>query len=223
LTDHLAKIERLRERRKEDVPKFLISKFNEENIAVAMAIAKELGIPPNIAEDAVANFEGVPGRMEFVSHGPYLGIVDYAHTPDSLEAAYSAARALFPDESGRLICVMGAAGGGRDTWKRPEFGKIAAHYCDEVILTDEDSYDEKPEAILDEIAEGFTGMPYPRPEVFRILNRREALQKAVELMKEGDIVIATGKGSEEWIHLAHGKKVPWNEKEVLEELLMMKR
>jgi UDP-N-acetylmuramoyl-L-alanyl-D-glutamate--2,6-diaminopimelate ligase len=207
----------------ESAPKFFLSKFNEENIAMAAGIARELGIGEQFIETALGNFEGVPGRMEFVTARHYLGIVDYAHTPDSLEAAYQAARSLFQNDDGKLVCVLGAAGGGRDKWKRPEFGKMAAHYCDEVILTDEDPYDEDPEKIIGEIAGGIAQMPYPRPNPLIIQDRKEALAKAVDLLNDNDILIATGKGSEESIHIAGGKKIAWNEKEILQELLQRKR
>jgi UDP-N-acetylmuramoyl-L-alanyl-D-glutamate--2,6-diaminopimelate ligase len=119
--------------------------------------------------------------------------------------------------------VLGAAGGGRDRWKRPEFGRIAAHYCDEIILTNEDPYEEDPQKIIDEVAGGIAQVPHPRPEYAESLDRREALARAVDQMTEGDIVIATGKGSEDWIHVAHGRKVSWNEKAVVQELLMQKK
>jgi len=228
--DHIEKIRHVFDRKEEVSPNFLLSDFNQENIAVAVAIAKELGITDRAIDDALIEFKGVPGRMDAVADERYTAIVDYAHTPESLEAAYKAARAqleahtsyLIPHTSPRLICVLGAAGGGRDTWKRPEMGKIAAHYCDEIILTDEDPYDEAPQAIIEEIANGIAQMPYPKPEVLKILDRREALAKAIDLMQEGDVVIATGKGSEEWIHLARGKKIEWNEKAIVQELLIAK-
>lgn len=207
--------------------KFLLSGFNEENIAVAVAIAKDLGIGDRVIEQGIMGFNGVPGRMEFVKIGSYTAVVDYAHTPESLEAAYSALRAQMKqgarnEEQGKLICILGAAGGGRDKWKRPEFGKIAAHYCDTIILTNEDPYDEDPDEILNEVEAGIKEVPYPRPGILRILDRRKAIQKAVGLMREGDIVIGTGKGSEDWIHLARGQKIPWNEKRVFEDALMQK-
>jgi UDP-N-acetylmuramoyl-L-alanyl-D-glutamate--2,6-diaminopimelate ligase len=174
--------------------------------------------------------------MEFVQVGGYTAVADYAHTPDSLEAAYSALRAQQsavrnPQSANgipRLICILGSVGGtgdkrtGRDVWKRPEMGKIAAHYCDEIILTNEDPYSEDPDKVLDGIEAGIKQVPYPRPEVLRILDRREAIRKAVDMMEEGDIVIGTGKGSEEWMHLAKGKKIPWNEREELEKALKEK-
>ncbi|MDE2018783.1 MAG: UDP-N-acetylmuramyl-tripeptide synthetase [Patescibacteria group bacterium] len=207
--------------------KFWLSGFNEENIAVAAAIAHELGINDRIVEQGIMGFQGVPGRMEFVSAGGYTAIVDYAHTPESLEAAYGAARSVMEDRgqgaSSKLICVLGAAGGGRDKWKRPEFGKIAAHYCDRIILTDEDPYDEDPEKILDEVEEGIKSVPYPRPEVLRILDRRKAIERAVWFMNEGDLVIGTGKGSEDWIHVAKGRKIPWSERRAFEDALLGKK
>jgi len=236
LGEHIARAERMREREEMggnregtamSAPQFLLRNFNLDNIAVAVAIAKELGIAEKIIEEALGNFKGVPGRMEFVIQGPFTAIVDYAHTPDSLEAAYIAAREqlIEGDENtpgGRLVCVLGAAGGGRDVWKRPEFGKIAAHYCDEIILTNEDPYNEEPQAIIDEIATGIAQVPHPRPEFSVVIDRREALAQAINSMDEGDIVIATGKGSEDWIHVAHGRKLAWNEKATVEELLMAK-
>jgi UDP-N-acetylmuramoyl-L-alanyl-D-glutamate--2,6-diaminopimelate ligase len=225
LKDYLPEIRANQIRRDNDVPQFLLSKFNEENVAVAVAIAKELGINNKIIEEALYSFEGVPGRMEFVQEGEYVAIVDYAHTPDSLEAAYIAAKpqptANFPTP--RFICVLGAAGGGRDTWKRPAMGSIAADYCDDIILTNEDPYDEDPEAIMDEVE---SGIPKPFRDgqtVQKVFDRTIAIKKAVSLMKEGDVVIGTGKGSEDWIHIAGGKKIPWNEREVFEQALMAKR
>jgi UDP-N-acetylmuramoyl-L-alanyl-D-glutamate--2,6-diaminopimelate ligase len=219
--DSLPHIRSTRMRRDSEAPHFLMSPFNEENIAVAAAIAKELGIANKIIDDAIMEFEGVPGRMEFVHVRDYTAVVDYAHTPESLEAAYVAAAPKptrdFPRP--RLICVLGAAGGGRDTWKRPSMGTIAADHCDEIILTNEDPYDEDPQAIMDEIE---TGIPQPLREgqhVYKILDRVQAIEKAVALANEGDVVIGTGKGSEDWIHAAGGRKIPWNERAVFDDAL----
>jgi UDP-N-acetylmuramoyl-L-alanyl-D-glutamate--2,6-diaminopimelate ligase len=223
--DSLPRIRSAQARRDNESGHFLASPFNEENIAVAVAIAKELGISNTIIENAILAFEGVQGRMEFIHVGDYAAVVDYAHTPESLEAAYIAATPqpsrAFPHP--RLICVLGAAGGGRDTWKRPAFGTIAADHCDEVILTNEDPYDEDPQAIIDEIE---TGIPQPLREgqhVYKILDRVEAIGKAVALARPGDVVIGTGKGSEDWIHTADGRKIPWNERTVFEAALNKKR
>ena len=207
------------------VSKFLLSDFNEANIAVAVAVAREIGVNDRAIEDALVGFRGVPGRMEFVSAGPYTAIVDYAHTPDSLEAAYRAAK---PSPSihyaePHLICILGAAGGGRDRWKRPEFGRIAAEYCDEIVLTDEDPYDEDPEEIIKEVRAGILGGDPDLTNVHEIPDRREAIRFAISLMRPGDVLIGTGKGSEDWIHVAKGKKIPWSERRVFEEMLAQKK
>jgi UDP-N-acetylmuramoyl-L-alanyl-D-glutamate--2,6-diaminopimelate ligase len=201
---------------------FLLSDFNRSNIACAVAVAKELGISETVIQKAIADFKGVPGRMDAVKVGGYTAVADYAHTPESLEAAY---RAVKPQkENARLVCVLGACGGGRDTWKRPEFGKIAAKYCDVIILTEEDPYDESSEAIMEQIAGGFPApaLNAPAPVVLKIPDRREAIVKAVELAAPGDVIIGTGKGSEDWIHYAHGKKLPWNEREEFAKALAQK-
>jgi UDP-N-acetylmuramoyl-L-alanyl-D-glutamate--2,6-diaminopimelate ligase len=215
--------------------KFLLSEFNQENIAVAAAIAKNLGIDAAIIEKAILNFQGVPGRMEFVKAGAYTAVVDYAHTPDSLEAAYKAVKPK-PSEvysSPRLICILGAAGGGRDKWKRPAMGAIAAQYCDEIILTDEDPYNEDPAAIVQEVKEGIDkngagadagaiASASAAKNIHIILDRKAAIKKAFDIAREGDIIIGTGKGSEDWIHVAGGKKIPWNERQFFEEAMAEK-
>jgi UDP-N-acetylmuramyl tripeptide synthase len=141
--------------------------------------------------------------MEVIYREPYSIIVDYAHTPDALEKVYGTI-------TGRKICVLGACGGGRDKWKRPELGKIAEKYCDEIILTNEDPYDESPEKILEDIKKG-------APSAQKILDRKEAIRKALGLAKPNDTVIITGKGSEPWMCVAKGKKIPWDDREIVKE------
>lgn len=228
---YLPKASPMRSLQGELAKKFLMSDFNRENIALAVAVAREIGISGKIIAEAIMNFGGVPGRMEFVQLGEFTTVVDYAHTPDSLEAAY---RATKPEPTPnyphpRLICILGSVGAtgdkrtGRDTWKRPEMGKIAAHYCDKIFLSNEDPYNEPPENILSEIEAGISTVPFPRPDVVKILDRHEAIQQAVAEMTEGDVVIGTGKGSEDWIHVAHGKKITWDERREFEEALAGKK
>lgn len=205
--------------------KFLLSDFNKSNIACAVAVAKELGIGEPVIQKAITNFEGVPGRLNVVTAGCYTAVADYAHTPDSLEAAYCAVKPK-PDAANRnprLLCVLGAAGGGRDVWKRAEFGKIAAKYCDELFLTEEDPYDEDMQKIIEDIKSGLSIANYPPAAIHEIPDRRDAIVEAVGMMHEGDVVIGTGKGSEDWIHYAHGKKSPWNEKAEFERALAAKK
>ncbi len=206
---------------------FILSDFNQENIAVAVAVAKRFGVDDASIEQAILHFGGVPGRMEFVRRDGYTAVADYAHTPDSLEAAYRAVKPKpsteHPDP--RLICILGAAGGGRDIWKRPAMGAVAARYCDDIILTDEDPYDENPAAIVQAIKEGVLGTGFPKERLRETLDRREAIRMAITLARPhcGDVVIGTGKGSEEWIHRAHGAREAWNEREEFERALQKNR
>ena len=149
--------------------------------------------------------------MEFIQKEPFGVVVDYAHTPDSLEAVYETLK----KDSHKLICVWGAAGGGRDKWKRPEFGRIAGEHCDEIILTDEDPYEEDPQKIIKEVV---SGIKQSRP-VTKILDRKEAIKTALSKAGKGDIVVITGKGSETSMAVVGGKKIPWSDKEIVRELL----
>lgn len=123
--------------------------------------------------------------------------------------------------SGKLICVLGAAGGGRDKWKREKFGEIAGRYCHTVIAANEDPYDENPQAILDEIEAGFLKI-YRSPlacavNFYKILDRREAVKKALESAVAGDTVIITGKGAESVIMGPAGKRAPWDDRKTVRE------
>ncbi|MDP3052684.1 MAG: UDP-N-acetylmuramoyl-L-alanyl-D-glutamate--2,6-diaminopimelate ligase [bacterium] len=196
----------------------LIGDFNLENIAAAIAFAKSQGIGEETIKKALENFHGVPGRMEIIQTEPFIVVIDYAHTPDSLEKVYQTINSKFKSQNSKLICVLGSAGGGRDKWKRPKMGEIAAKYCDEIVLTNEDSYDESPLEIINQIEEGI-GINQHKSAVYKILDRREAIKKALVLAKKGDTVILTGKGCEPWLHLEKGKKIPWDERKIVEEII----
>lgn len=203
---------------------WLTADFNLTNAALAAAFVRSQKVNWPIIKEALENFKGVAGRLDFVQKEPFAVVIDYAHTPDSLEKIYQTVRPenLAPARPGSLICVLGSAGGGRDKWKRPVMGRLAAGYCDKIVLTDEDPYNEDPAKILAEIEAGFEEAEPRRLKsncFFKILDRRQAIQKAVSLAQPGDAVILTGKGSENWIHLAHGKKMVWNERKVTEEIL----
>ena len=123
----------------------LTGAFNLANVAAAIALARALNIGWDEIKRGIEKVAVVAGRMEYIQREPFAVIVDYAHTPDALHKVYESLKGK------PLICVLGAAGGGRDKWKRPEFGKIASEFCSEVILTNEDPYDEDPQKILQEI------------------------------------------------------------------------
>lgn len=181
--------------------------FNLYNALAAFSVAKVFGIDERIIKETLENFEGVPGRMEEVVSKPFKVIVDYAFTPNALEKVY---QTIKPKNS-RLICVLGACGGGRDKWKRPVLGEIAKNYCDEVIVTNEDPYDEDPMEIINQVAEG------AGEKARKILDRREAISEALKLAKENDVVVITGKGCEPSICVAGGKKIPWDDRKVVKE------
>ena len=200
---------------KSELPSQLAGDFNKYNIGAAAAVGQWLGINEKIIQKAIAEFPGVPGRMEFIQKKPFVVVVDYAHTPDSLRKVYETLRAIsHPEIPTKLICVLGSAGGGRDRWKRPEMGRIASEMCDQIILTNEDPYDEHPEEIIEQIASGIHS-----GHIHKILDRREAIKKAISLAQSRDTVVITGKGSERWIHLANGQRLPWSDKETIEAVI----
>lgn len=181
--------------------------FSVMNALAVIKAAEFVEVPlPTIAE-ALGKLERIPGRTERIEEGQeFQAIVDYAHTPDSLRALYEA----YPT---RRICVLGNTGGGRDTWKRPEMGRIAESYCDHVILTNEDPYDEDPMQIVAQMADGMDR----KPEI--IMDRREAIKRALSLATPGDAVLVTGKGTDPYIMEAAGAKTLWSDAQVVREEL----
>ena len=137
-----------------------------------------------------------------------------AYYLDQLEGVYKTLIHQYKNSPAqKLICVLGSCGGGRDKWKRPELGKIAAEYCDKIIITNEDPYDEDPMEIINRVAEGAGG------KAEKILDRKEAIKKALELAKANDVVIITGKGAEPWMCIENGKKISWDDRKIAKELL----
>ena len=191
----------------------LQGEFNRENAGLAEAVLRSFGIDEKIIEETFKSFQGVQGRMEIIQEEPFKVVVDYAHTPDSLEAVY---QTLKPG-SEKLICVLGAAGGGRDKWKRPELGKIAAQYCDTIILTNEDPFDESPSQILEEIELGIPNEDKKR--VQKLIDRYQGIERAISIARPKDTVVITGKGSEPYIRIAKGRRLPWSDKGVVKEIL----
>lgn len=182
--------------------------FSIENAFAALTMAEELGVSLETIKKGLSSVSLIPGRAQLIDEGQgFSVVVDYAHNPSSLTALYDAYKQQ------RKICVLGATGGGRDTWKRPEMGSIADQYCSEVILTNEDPYDEEPEAIVKAIR---TGM---KREPMIILDRRAAIEKACALAQRSDVVLLTGKGTDPSIRGKNGISVPWSDAEVAREVL----
>ncbi len=171
----------------------------------AIKIAMNLGVSLENCQKALQKFKGLQGRMEIVTKEPFTVIIDYAHTPEALEQVYKTLN------GSNLICVLGSCGGGRDKWKRPVLGKIANQYCKKVIITNEDPYDEEPTDIVNQVA-GNTNAE-------KILDRKEAIKKALSLAQANDIVIITGKGSEPWMCVKNNKKIPWSDSQIVKEIL----
>jgi len=186
----------------------LPGEFSLKNALAAAEVCRALGIDTATIARGLARLTKIPGRAETIDESqPFTAVVDYAHTPDSLEALYDAYK------NSRKICVLGNTGGGRDTWKRPVMGKIADERCDVVILTNEDPYDEEPRSIVDQMAKGMRRTP------LIIMDRREAIHAALAQAKQGDAVLITGKGTDPCICVANGQKIPWSDAQVAREEL----
>ncbi len=171
----------------------LVGDYNLANVLAAVGCALHLGMDLDSIVAAIANFPGVPGRMEQVkvsANQQISAIVDYAHTPDSLENLLKAAR---PFISGQMICVFGC-GGDRDRTKRPLMGKIASDLADQVIVTSDNPRTENPEAILADVV---AGIPGDRP-IQVIADRAAAIAKAIREAQPGDGVLIAGKGHEDY-------------------------
>lgn len=205
--------------------KFSLNLFGEFNIYNAMAairVARAYGVDLKTCADALKKIKGIPGRMEVLSNDSIRVVVDYAHTPAQLESVYKAFDPSASLRASKLVCVLGSCGGGRDKWKRPVLGELAAKYCKETIITNEDPYDENPLSIMEEIESGFSQNPKSEirnPKCRKILDREDAIKTSIKIAKPGDVVIITGKGSEPWMCLENGKKIPWSDKKIAVEAL----
>jgi UDP-N-acetylmuramoyl-L-alanyl-D-glutamate--2,6-diaminopimelate ligase len=190
--------------------------FNLYNILGASVCAHAFGVSLLAIKEGVEKLSLIRGRVEFVkfTEGPesekqkFDVVVDYAHTAGSLSELYKAF------ETSRKVCVLGNTGGGRDKWKRPEMAKVADTFCDEIILTNEDPYDEDPDKIIEDMLPGFTTHT---PTI--IMDRRQAIHEAINRAKPGDAVLITGKGTDPYIMLEDNKKLPWSDYEVAKEEL----
>jgi UDP-N-acetylmuramoyl-L-alanyl-D-glutamate--2,6-diaminopimelate ligase len=199
-----------------DIETPLVGRFNVSNCLAAIATAHSQGIRLETIRDHMAHAKGVAGRMERIDEKqPFTVIVDYAHTPDSLDKVLSTLRPLTP---GRLIVVFGSAGE-RDTQKRPIMGKIAAQKSNFSVITDEDPRDEDREKILQEIAAGAEAVGKREGIDFLcIADRREAITAAFHYAQPGDTVLLAGKGHEQSIIMGQ-EKVPWDDRRVAREQL----
>ena len=199
----------------------LPGRFNVANALAAWAAARALGVEPERLATALPEAGRVPGRFEPVLEGqPFAVLVDYAHTPDSLENVLNAARELAGGEAGgerseanRVLVVFGA-GGDRDRGKRPLMGEIGARLADVAIVTSDNPRSEDPDAIVDEVLAGARGAG-----VEREVDRHAAIARAVALAGPGDVVVIAGKGHEQGQEFAGGRKEPFDDVAVAREAL----
>jgi UDP-N-acetylmuramoyl-L-alanyl-D-glutamate--2,6-diaminopimelate ligase len=180
----------------------LRGRFNVENALGALFAARQLGIEDDAIARGIESVRGVPGRFESVDEGqPFTVIVDYAHKPDALENVLRAARDM---TRGRVICVVGA-GGDRDRGKRPVMGRIASELADVVIVTSDNPRSEDPQAIVDEIVAGAGN------DAEVDVDRAAAIARAVELARDGDVVLIAGKGAEQGQQFAD-RTIPFDDR-----------
>ncbi len=199
----------------------IVGEFNVYNALAAVAVGTSQGLAPADMARGIESVSLVAGRMEFIDAGqPFKVVVDYAHEPLGLTALFSTLRQLVSEQHGKVIGVIGSDGGGRDVQKRPRMGAISGKLCDYVVVTDVNCYDDDPNEIAEMLASGAReagkkdGM-----DLFVDIDRRAAIKKAFDLAKKGDVVAITAKGTEPWIAVAHGHKIPWDDRRIARELL----
>lgn len=195
----------------------LVGSFNLSNCLAAAAAALLAGIDPAAVEAGIAALGSVPGRFEAIDEGqPFTCVVDYAHTPDSLDNVLREARKISQHDGGRVIAVFGC-GGDRDRGKRPLMGSVAARRADVVIVTSDNPRSEEPVAIIDEILEGVIADRPTGPDAV-VVDRRDAIAEAIEMALPGDVVVIAGKGHETGQQFGE-TVVPFDDREVARAIL----
>ena len=202
---------------KSQLATYLPGEYNVFNMAAAASICYVLGVSMSDIKNGIASLEGIPGRFERATKDEkYEVIVDYAHTPDALEKLLEATCNITKK---RIILVFGARGD-RDALKRPIMGKIAAKLADEIILTDEESYNENPDKIRRDIYAGIEESKATN-KTTEIADRREAIRHALNIAKKDDTILITGMGHEQF-RIINGEKLPWNDTNIVREIISEK-
>ncbi len=185
--------------------------FNVYNALAAIATVNAMGVPLELCAGALRLIKGVPGRLEMIDEGQdFKVMVDYAPEVASLQELYKVVEDI---DHERIIHVLGSCGGGRDAGRQPKLGALAAQHADVVIVTNEDPYDDDPQEIINNVAQG--ARDAGAEELMVEIDRAEAIKKAVIMAQKNDLVLITGKGCEQAICIAGGKKIPWDDRRVV--------
>ncbi len=190
-----------------------LNDFMHENILLAIAVSKSIGITNSCIAKSIENFKGIPGRVEVVYDDDFKAVVDYAHTPDAILRVIKEFRMTHPGS--RIITVFGA-GGNKDKSKRPLMGKYASMFSDVLILTSDNPRDERPLDIISDIYRGIDKDCLKSLEVIIQDDRRKAIEIAVEYAGPGDIILLLGKGHEESLEEG-GRFYHFSDREILKE------
>ena len=197
----------------------LAGEFNAYNASLAASAAEAVGVSLAASAQALRDFTGSAGRLEEIKAGQAFRVfVDYAPEPAGMATALKALAAL---PHGQILHVFGSTGGHRDVGKRFEFGKISAQYADRIFITNDDVYDSDPQKIAADVATGIR-QAAPQKGFEIILDRRAAIKTALAQARAGDTVVITGKGSEQFLVLPGNQRVPWDDRQVVRELLASK-
>lgn len=193
----------------------LVGLFNASNALAAITVTRAFGVTLQTITKAFTELSPIHGRVEQFktpkdAKKQLTVVVDYAHTPDSLEKLYAA----FEKEEHK-IGILGNTGGGRDTWKRPEMGRIAAENCNSIILTNEDPYDENPRKIIDDMIAGIDDSS----KYSVIMDRRTAIRSAIQNAPNKSIILISGKGTDPYIMGPNNTKMPWSDAKVVQQEL----
>lgn len=198
----------------------LLGEVNIYNALAAIAVGLSQNINLNIIKQALEEVKLIPGRLEFVELGQkFKIIIDYAVTSDSLEKLYQTILdTKYKIQDTKLIWVFGSCGE-RDQGKRPIMGEVVGQRADYVIVTNEDPYNENPQQIINQVFSGvIKAGKIENQNAWRVFDRRQAIKKGLSLAQENDMVIITGKGAETIMAIGN-KRIPWEEREVVEEEL----
>lgn len=196
----------------------LFGTFNVTNALLAIGAADNLGVGLNESAAALSKIGTVPGRMEIIkAPSGTTVVVDYAPEPTAMEASL---RSILLIPHHKIIHVFGSTGGHRDVAKRFLFGEISARFADTIIITNDDVYDSDPQEIAKNVREGIERAEKKTvKDIEIILDRKDAIAQALKLAGREDIVLITGKGSEQFLVLPNNQRITWDDRKVVKELL----